>query len=227
MTASRHTSGTATRGSGTSGSASDGDGHLDALVRLIARTTLEVERGWRPADQLLRFMPPPVWERWQRQRPPGSLDPAGRGPVQDADVGPPRLSRTSASQLFANLAIRTAPGRWAALSLELQVGQGRWQVVSLRRLETTRHYRTGPPPPVAVPLEQRIVLVRADLRLAGAAVTAAERRMADLAPGDPRHRSASQIAATWRSLVGQLQRELAALHERQQARLAADRMLRR
>jgi len=49
------------------------DTQLEDIARFIARATLEVERSLREPAQLLAYMTPQAWQRWQQTRLPGAV----------------------------------------------------------------------------------------------------------------------------------------------------------
>lgn len=115
------------------------DAQLDVMVRWVARTCVEAERGLRPPGQLRQMMTEPAWRRWQATRPPAGSD---AGPVTAADVATPHLSRLTAGRVVASVAVRSELGRWSGLSLQLEADRrGHWTVTELQLLRHGRHYR--------------------------------------------------------------------------------------
>jgi hypothetical protein len=200
---------------------------LERYAEFLARTTLEIERNLRPPEALREFMPPAVWARWRQAMPTGRFD---GGPVLKADIGPPHLQRLAPTRAIASVTTRTDRQRWGALTLKLETFEGRWQATSLQRLLAATHYRTGADrdqPVLEVPLEQRLATARGDRDQARAALTATERRLEELPSRGAARRPAVQLKATWEHLVVQLDREIAALTQREQAARSVQRTLRR
>lgn len=113
---------------------------LDVMVRLVARTCLEAERGLRPPDQLRQMMTESAWRRWQQTRPRRGGSPAG--PVTAADIATPHLSRLTARRVVASVAVRSDLTRWSGLSVQFEADRrGRWTVTELQLLRHGRHYR--------------------------------------------------------------------------------------
>lgn len=198
---------------------------LERYAGFLARLVLEVERNLRPPDQLLQFVPIDVWRQWQRGRQAGRFR---GGPVQDADIGPPHVQRVSATHALASVTTRTEPDRWGALALRLDAAGGRWQATSIHRLYVARHYRGGAVAPVIEnSLEQQLQTARSNRDQAAAALRAIEQCLTDRRTnGSDQQRDTDQLAATWRNVVGDLDREIAALTERQRAATATERALR-
>jgi hypothetical protein len=198
---------------------------LERYAEFLARTTLEIERNLRPPEALRDFMPPTVWANWRQAMPTGRFD---GGPVHKADIGPPHLQRLSPTRAIASVTTRTDRQRWGALTLKLETFEGRWQATSLQRLLAAAHYRTGSDQPVVeIPLEQRLATARHDRVQARAALTATERRLSELPVRGAARRPAVQLKATWENVVAHLDREIAALTQRQQAARSVQRALRR
>ena len=198
---------------------------LERYAEFLARITLEIERNLRPPEALREFMPPAVWARWRQTMPTGRFD---GGPVLKADIGPPQVQRLSSTRAVASVTTRTDRQRWGALTLKLETCSGRWQAMSVQRLLAAAHYRTGSDKPVVeIPLEQRLATARHDRDQARAALAATERRLAELPARGTARRPAVQLKATWEHLVVQLDREIAALTQRDQAARAVQRTLRR
>lgn len=115
------------------------DAQLDVMVRWIARSCLEAERGLRPPGQLRQLMTESAWRRWQLTRPRGAR---AAGPVTAADVATPHLSRLTTERVMASVALRPEPGRWSGLSLQLEAARpGHWTITDLQLLRHGRHYR--------------------------------------------------------------------------------------
>lgn len=111
------------------------EAQLAQLVRFVARASLEIERGLRPARQLQPLLHPGIVSLWDRRRRSPEL---ATGPVTARDIGPAHLSRNSPGHLVASVTVRTAPDRWGAISMELRQVRGRWLVTSLTRLRARR-----------------------------------------------------------------------------------------
>ena len=198
---------------------------LERYAGFLARLVLEVERNLRPPDQLLQFVPIDAWRQWQRGRQAGRFR---GGPVQDADIGPPHVQRVSATHALASVTTRTEPDRWGALALRLDAAGGRWQAASIHRLYVARHYRGGSVAPVIEnSLEQRVQTARSNRDQAAAALRAIEQCLTDRRTnGSDQQRDTNQLAATWRNVVAELDREVTALTDRQRAATATERALR-
>lgn len=200
------------------------DDELSQVVRYVAQLALEVERGLRPPDQLATVMDPTGLKRWQQVSPRPSLP---SRPVLPDDIGPPRVSRPGTGRALANVTVRTEPGRWAAVSMSLDVRPGRCRVMDLHRLPATGERRAHRPTERApdVPLEVQARQLREVRDVAQAAGDAARQRLNELATGqDPdRRRSFSQLVGRWDQLVDDHDRQLAALYERLRTRLVIQR----
>lgn len=198
---------------------------LERYAGFLARLVLEVERNLRQPDQLLQFVPMDTWRQWQRGRQAGRFR---GGPVQDTDIGPPHLQRVSATHALASVTTRTEPDRWGALALRLDAAGGRWKAASIHRLYVARHYRGGSVAPVVEnSLEQRLQTARSNRDQAAAALRAIEQCLTDPPPsGSDQQRDTNRLAATWRNVVGDLDREIAELTERQRVATATEHALR-
>ena len=179
------------------------DDELADILRFVARTCLEVERGLRPPAHLTSFMSPV-----DRVLQPDQLGRFRGGPVRDGDIGQPQLSRLSDTHIIATVVTRTEGDRWGALSLELRPQEGRWRIAGLQRLLAAAHYRT---PPATAVLELRDA--RADVaearRMAEAAYSATSKRLAELTPGSPGYRAALDLRRYWQRSLRDLDHRLA------------------
>lgn len=200
------------------------DDELAQVVRYVAQLALEVERGLRPPDQLSTVMDPIGLKRWQQVSPRPSFP---SRPVLPDDIGPPRLSRPASGRALANLTVRTEPGRWAAVSMTVDVRPGRCRVMDLHRLPATGERRAHRPAEhfPDVPLEAQARHLREVRDLAQAARDAVRQRLGELAPGSDPHRrqSFTQLAARWDQLVEDHDRQLAAIYDRLRTRLVVQR----
>lgn len=200
------------------------DDELAQVVRYVAQLALEVERGLRPPDQLTTVMDPTGLKRWQQRSPRPSFP---SRPVVPDDIGPPRVSRPADGRALANVTVRTEPGRWAAVSMSLDVRPGRCRVMDLHRLPATGERRGRRPtdPALGLPLEVQASHLREVRDLAQAAGDAARQRLAELPAGrDPeRRRAFRQLAQRWDQLVQDHDRQLADLYTRLQTRLVIQR----
>ena len=193
------------------------DDQLADILRFIARTCLEVERGLRPPGHLLSLMDPAIAHIWAE---PGQIGRFRGGPVQPGQIGNPQISRLTDNHVVATVVTRTEGDRWGALTLRLRAQQGRWRVVDLQRLLAVAHYRTGATATVevAIPADSMLAHATEDRRLADAAHKVATRRLADLAPGAPGYRAAQDLARFWKRKLGEFDRELKELSARQHIR---------
>lgn len=193
------------------------DEQLADIVRFIARTCLEVERGLRPPHHLLRLMDPPTALRWRRQELIGRFD---GGPVQRQDIGLPRLSRLSHDHVIGTITTRTQGDRWGALTLRLRSDDRRWRLAEVQRLLAAGHYRTSLTNmgSMELPLKDRLARANVERRLVDAALRATSRRLADLPSTDPGRRSIGQLVSAWRRIGGEIDQELADLRTRLLAR---------
>lgn len=182
------------------------DDQLCDLVRFLARTCVEVERGLRPPDQLAQFIHPDTLAAWRNTHPIGRF--AG-GPLRPGDVGVPHITRIRDDLVRASITTRTDPHRWGALVFELRQARGRWAVANLQRLLAATHYRTGDQPEILeVPLEHRIEAATSERTLVEAAHRATRTRLAELAPSDPARQATERLAASWERIRADLDREL-------------------
>lgn len=198
------------------------DVQLTDILRFVARTCLEVERGLRPAAHLTSLMDPT-----QRIIHPGQLGRFGGGPVQNSHIGQPQISRLTDTHIVATVVTRTEGDRWGALTLKLRAHGGRWRVADLHRLLAVTHYRTPPTTRVAVPAGDPIKHIAEARRMVAAAHEATARRLAELTPDAPGYRAAHDLARHWQRKLGELDRQLRDLKPRQQKRDLAERVLRR
>ncbi|MDP8969950.1 MAG: Rv3235 family protein [Actinomycetota bacterium] len=199
------------------------DDHLVDILRFVARTCLEVERGLRPPAHLASLMDPA--ERWLQ---PGRLGRFRAGPVRDDHIGPPEISRLTETHIIGTVVSRTEGDRWGALSLELRAHNGRWRIAGLQRLLAGAHYRT--PSRTAgldVPAHDFGAHVAEARRIAEAAHVATNRRLADLPPGSPGYRAAHDLSRYWQRTLRDLDHQLAEYKTRDQTAQHAERLLRR
>ena len=199
---------------------------LADILRFIARTCLEVERGLRPPRHLLSLMDPAITHIWAE---PGQLGRFRGGPVQQGQIGHPQISRLTDNHVVATVVTRTEGDRWGALTLRLRAQHRRWRVVDLQRLLAVAHYQTRATSTVEVAIAPDNMLAHAaeDRRLADAAHKSATRRLAELAPGAPGYRAEREVARFWERKLGELDREFTALSARKQLRDHLEGVLRR
>ncbi len=198
------------------------DAQLADILRFIARTCLEVERGLRPPAHLGSLMDPT-----QRCIQPGQLGRFGGGPVQNNHIGQPQISRLTDTHIVATIVTRTEGDRWGALTLKLRAHGGRWRVADFQRLLAVAHYRTPPTTRVAVRSGDPIAHIAEARRMVAAAHEATTRRLADLVPDAPGYRAARDLVRHWQRKLGELDRQLVDFKTRQQTRKHAERVLRR
>jgi hypothetical protein len=200
------------------------DDQLADILRFVARTCLEVERGLRPPAHLRSLMDPA--QRWTD---PGQLGRFRGGPVQDDQIGYPQFSRLTDTHIFATVVTRTEGDRWGALSLRVAAKGGRWHLADVHRLLAATHDRTAPTPSVALASSPAGLLAHLteDRRVADAAHRAASRRLADLPADAPGFGAARDLARYWQRQLGELDRHLAQLTTRQQIGELTERVLRR
>jgi hypothetical protein len=199
------------------------DDQLADILRFVARTCLEVERGLRPHAHLTSLMDPA--ERWLQ---PGQLGRFRGGPVRDDHIGQPQIARVNDTHIIGTVVTRTEGHRWGALSLELRPRDGRWRIAGLQRLLATAHYRTPSRTPdldlSARDVRDHVVESR---RMAEAAHLATSRRLDDLAPGSPGYRAALDLSRYWQRTVRDLDHQLAEYKTHDRAAQHAERLLRR
>ena len=203
------------------------DEQVADILRFIARTCLEVERGLRPPGHLLELMDPDTGLRWSK---PGKLGRFHGGPVQDDQIGDPHLTRLGDGEVAATVVTRTEGDRWGAITLRLQADeQGRWRIADLQRLLARSHYRAGPTQTVnpEVTATRGPDFVAEDRRMAEAAHQAATRRLADLTRGAPGYRATRDLVRYWANKLAELDRELADLRSRHDTRQQIQRLFRR
>ncbi|HVM21028.1 MAG TPA: Rv3235 family protein [Egibacteraceae bacterium] len=198
------------------------DEQLADILRFVARTCLEVERGLRPPVHLASLMDPT-----QRSIQPGQLGRFGGGPVQNDHIGRPQISRLTDTHIVATVVTRTEGDRWGALTLKLRAHGGRLRVVDLQRLLAVAHYRTPPTTRVAVPSDNTIQHIAEARRMVAAAHEATAQRLAELTPDAPGYRAARDLVRHWQRKLGELDRQLVGLKTRQQTRDHAEPVLRR
>lgn len=152
------------------------------------------------------------------------------GAVHDDQVGEPRLTRLGDGEVVATVVTRTEGDRWGAITLRMKATeQGRWRITDLQRLLAATHYRAGPSQaiPAEVAAARRLELVAEDRRMAAAAHQATTRRLADLTRGAPGHRATRDLVRSWAAKLAELDRELADLRSRHDARQQIQRLFRR
>lgn len=200
------------------------DDQLADILRFVARTCLEVERGLRPPAHLRSLMHPT-----QRGSQPAQLGQFRGGPVQDDHIGHPQISRLTDTHVLATVVTRTEGDRWGALTLRLSAKGGRWHLADLHRLLAATHHLTAPTASVelANSPDRALRKIVEERRLADAAHGASSRRLADLTPVAPGYGVARDLARFWRRKLGELDRELAELKTRHPTRELAERVLRR
>lgn len=102
---------------------------LAAILRWLARVLLEVERGYRPAGVLRRFLAPHLLFEVEN-----ATRPAGTPPVAQGDIGGARFQRIGRRRGFGVVVIKEADGKWSALMFVLQRDDaGAWRVVEITR----------------------------------------------------------------------------------------------
>ncbi|MGI8792490.1 MAG: Rv3235 family protein, partial [Acidimicrobiales bacterium] len=195
-------------------------GQVEAIVRHIAQTYLEVERGLRPPQHLEPHLTSDAYNRLRR-RPRQSF--ARGGPVGPRDLGP--ISSTTysdAGRVFASLTAREQDDRWSGLLLQLQrLETGRLVVAELQRVPPRPQARL-PEPRRERSLDERIQWVEEERDLVEAALLA-EREHPLTGRGD--HLWAPDPvgpAATHASRIAELDHELAMLHAQGQGRQAVE-----
>lgn len=200
------------------------DEQLGDILRFVARTCLEVERGLRPPAHLHALMDPA--QRWAQ---PPQLGRFRGGPVQDDQIGRPQISRLTDTHIVATVTTRTEANRWGALTLRLRATGARWRVADLHRLLAATHYRTPPTVRAGRDVSPEVLSERLaeERRLAHAAHSATRRRLGDLNPDAPGYRAARDLDRYWKGKLTELDRELAVFSSRQQTREHVERILRR
>ena len=202
------------------------DAELADMLRFIARTCLEVERGLRPPTHLRALMDTALIYEWAE---PGKLGRFRGGPVLDNEIGHPQTSRLNDTNIVATVVTRTEADRWGALTLRLRALDGRWRLADLQRLLAAAHYRAAPTATVefATPPAGLFAQVTEERRLAEAAHKASSRRLAELAPDGPGHNAARDLVSYWKHRIGELDRQLTDLRTRQQTSAPMARLVRR
>lgn len=199
------------------------DQQLADMLRFVARTCLEVERGLRPPAHLAPLLHPA--EQFLQ---PGQLGRFRAGPVRDDHIGQPQVSRLSDTRAIGTVVTRTEGDHWGALSLELRLWRGRWRVAGLQRLLAAAQYRT--PPARAnpdAPTPTLLANLAEAARMARAAHDATSRRLAELPPGTPGYRAALDLDRYWQRTLRQLDQQLADFKMRDQTVYPLERVARR
>ena len=199
------------------------DDQLADMLRFVARTCLEVERGLRPPTHLVSLILP-----GERSLQPGQLGRFRAGPVMDDHIGQPQISRLTDTRVVGTVVTRTEGDRWGALSLELHALRGRWRVAGLQRLLAAAHYRT----PAArtdldAPAPNPLAHLAETARIARAAHEATSRRLAEVPPGTPGYRTALDLHRYWQRTLLELDRQLTEHRTRKQNVDRLERVLRR
>ena len=202
------------------------DAELADMLRFVARTCLEVERGLRPPTHLRALMDPATANQLAE---PGKLGRFRGGPVLDNEIGHPQTSRLNDTNIVATVVTRTEADRWGALTLRLRAKDGRWRLADLQRLLAAAHYRAAATATVefATPPAGLSAQITEERRLAEAAHKATSRRLAELTPDRPGHNAARDLVSYWHDRIGELDRQLIDLNTRQQTSAPIDRLLRR
>jgi hypothetical protein len=204
------------------------DEQLADILRFIARSCLEVERGLRPPRHLLKLMDPNTGLRWSKT---GKIGRFHGGPVQDDQIGEPHFTRLADGEaVVATVVTRTEGDRWGAITLRLQADdKRRWRIADLQRLQAATHYRAGPSQPTVpeVPAARRLAFVADDRRMAKAAHQAITRRLSDLTRGAPGYRATRDLVRYWTNKLAELDRELADLKQRYDTRQQIHQLFRR
>ena len=199
------------------------DQQLADMLRFVARTCLEVERGLRPPAHLASLLHPA-----EAALQPGQLGRFRAGPVRDDHIGQPQVSRLSDTRAIGTVVTRTEGDRWGALSLELRVSRGRWRVAGLQRLLAAAQYRTPPArADLGVPTPTQLANLSEAVRMARAAHEATSRRLAELPPGTPGYRTALDLDRYWQRTLRELDQQLAEYKTRDQTVVQLQRMARR
>ena len=181
------------------------DVQLEAIVRHLAKTHLEIERGVRDPAQLTRLMSPQAEHLWQQTRQRGR--PLPGGPVRDAELGPVHLRAQSDGQTLATVTTPTQPGRWGALTFVLQTEGRTVSIRQAKRLHAGLDYGRSiahTDDPLADRLDRAMQERRTVLAALEAAQTAAPRG----ATG-----RAGPHADTWRKVLTELDTEITSLRQ--------------
>jgi hypothetical protein len=131
------------------------------------------------------------------------------------------LRRSEHGRVFATVTTPTHANRWGALTFVLDIQQGRVAIRQIQRLHARGDYaRTTAraTPPNAVPIDEQIRRVRTDLNQANSALEAVTRRLDQLPSGSDQRREATTTRDSWQHVATELNRELADLRARVQAR---------
>jgi hypothetical protein len=195
------------------------DEQLVKIVRGLAALHLEIERGVRDPEVLAERMDPQAHYTWRRLR--RAEPPLPGGIVRDRDLGPVHLRRSEHGRVFATVTTPTHTNRWGALTFVLDIDRGRVAIRQIQRLHARGDYgRTTArdTPPDEVPLEEQIRRVRTDLDQASSALEAVTRRLDQLPSGSDQRREATTSRDSWQHVATELNRELADLRARVQAR---------
>ncbi|MBW3662693.1 MAG: hypothetical protein KY469_06310 [Actinobacteria bacterium] len=203
------------------------DAQLRAVLRQIARTYLEVERGLRPPDHLAAFLIDAEYQR-HRKRPQELV--ASAGPVMREDIGRIHLERRTAGSITATIVARHYEKRRGALMVGLREGSGGWRVSQLTWLERLPvvSSRGEVQPPEPDDFDRRLQDVERELRLVTAAHKAATRWVEELqadATVDKRPGAllrAREQTARWSDRVDELEREIGIMKATEQLRRTLD-----
>ena len=195
------------------------DDQLERFVRHLARLHLEIERGGRDPDQLAQHLPPPVRTAWQRSRPAGT--PLPGGPAREDELGAVHLGYGANGRVFANITTPTHPDRRGALTFVLDTRQDGITIRQVQRVHARGNYgidatvkATAPP---HMPIDEQLRRARTDRDQADAALRAANQQRSGCTNGKPTD-GANRSSDNWRKIVTDLDREIAALRKRRQAR---------
>ena len=201
------------------------DEQLIRIVRGLTALHLEIERGVRDPEVLGQRMDPQAEYTWRRLR--RAERPLPGGAVRDDELGPVHLRHSAHGRIFATVTTPIQTNRWGALTFVLDIQRGRVAIRQIRRLHARRDYGRSAAisardaPPAEVPLDEQIRCARIDRDQADAALTVVIRRLEGLPNGEQR-RESTRIRDSWQHVIADLDRELAGLRARLQARSQLD-----
>lgn len=182
------------------------DDRIRAVVTWIARASLEIERGFRPLQQLRRFVHP---NDPRHARMIFRLRSDIGGPVTTADLGRPSFSRIGDDHLYASAPTRGSDGRVRGLTMHLFRDDHSWYLADVLRIGNRRDRptQTSDQPTLARQLDQ-LDQTRRYVNDARAAST----------PGPSAPPGFGDQTETFARLAGELDREAATLRRRLELR---------
>lgn len=174
---------------------------LERIVRTLARTHLEVERGLRSVDSFAHQMPPAARLPYLQGNTPNTR--LAGGPVHDTDIRTVRVERHDNGRIYATAVTSTQPGRAGALTFVLETRDDKVALLQATRLQTRGDYtRTtgGPTPSTTANSDRQRDVIRDSRDHAEAARRNLARTLDTTAHDDPHRGDLQRDHDTWTQL---------------------------